>query len=92
MSRRRVRAVAQGRVQGVFFRASTQEEAERRGLHGWVRNRPDGTVETLLEGEESAVAGMLSWLHHGPPRSLVERVTVQEEEGEELLHGFAIRY
>lgn len=92
MSRRRVRAVVYGRVQGVFFRASTQEEAERYGLRGWVRNRPDGSVETVFEGEEKAVTAMEAWLHQGPPASLVEHVAVNEEESVEPLPGFVIRY
>ncbi len=92
MARRRVRAVVHGRVQGVFFRAYTQEEAERRGLRGWVRNRPEGTVETVLAGEEEAVAEMLAWLRRGSPRSLVERVECAEEGGGEEFTGFTVRY
>ena len=92
MAIQRVRAVVQGRVQGVFFRASTQEEAERLGLRGWVRNRPDGSVETVFEGEENAVTAMVTWLHQGPPSSLVERVAVSAEASREPLPGFAIRY
>jgi acylphosphatase len=55
LARKRIRAVVQGRVQGVFFRAYTQEEAQRLGLVGWVRNRPDGTVEAVAEGEAERI-------------------------------------
>lgn len=89
---RRVQAIIHGRVQGVFFRAYTQEEGERRGLRGWVRNRSDGTVETVMEGEEAMVERMLIWLAKGSPRSLVTRVEEGEAEAGELPPGFTIRY
>lgn len=92
MTMRHVRAVVHGRVQGVFFRAYTQEEGERRGLRGWVRNRPEGTVETLFAGEAEQVEGMLAWLHRGSPQSIVERVETEETREEKLPPGFTIRY
>ena len=64
-----------GRVQGVFFRDSTQREAQRLGLHGFVRNRLDGTVEVAVCGPESRVAELVSWLWKGPPAARVDAVT-----------------
>lgn len=60
-------AVVHGRVQGVFFRASTQKKARALGLTGWVRNLPDGTVEVLAVGPRPALEALLAWLHEGPP-------------------------
>ena len=71
------RVVARGRVQGVFFRASTQDEARRAGVAGWVRNRPDGAVEAWLEGPPQAVAAVEDWIRQGgPPRAHVDAVEV----------------
>ena len=77
--RRRVRVVVAGRVQGVWFRASTQREAQTRGVEGWVRNRADGTVEAVFEGPPAAVATMVSWVHRGPERASVTHVQVIDE-------------
>ncbi|WP_340540781.1 acylphosphatase [Nocardioides sp. GXZ039] len=68
----------QGRVQGVFYRASTTREADRLGVRGWVRNEPDGSVAAHLEGEPDAVAELISWCGHGPPGARVERVDVED--------------
>ena len=68
-----------GRVQGVFFRASTRDRARRAGLVGWVRNRPDGAVEAHLEGPTDAVDGVEAWIRDGGPRdAVVEAVEVAE--------------
>ncbi|MEW6218578.1 MAG: acylphosphatase [Thermodesulfobacteriota bacterium] len=80
MAQRRVHVIVEGRVQGVFFRAYTRDEARRNGLVGWVRNRPDGSVESLVEGEAAAVERMLAWFAQGSPMSLVTRVRTREEE------------
>ena len=86
----RRRAEVHGRVQGVFFRASTVEEAERRGVAGWVANRDDGTVELVAEGEAEAVDGLLDWTRSGPSRADVDDVEVTEEEPQGL-RGFEQR-
>ena len=70
-------AVVSGRVQGVGFRWSARAEAQRLGVSGWVRNLPDGTVEAEVEGDEGSVAGMLAWLHRGPPGSHVTGVQTE---------------
>jgi len=75
MGLKRLRVFVEGRVQGVFFRASTREEAKRRALCGWVRNLPDGRVETEFEGEAQEVDKMLLWLAHGPQTAEVRNVT-----------------
>lgn len=75
-----VRAVLSGRVQGVCFRAWTQEEAERRGLDGWVRNRADGTVEAVFAGDDVLVDDMLQACRAGPPAARVEHIDTEEAE------------
>jgi len=72
----RVRVRIHGRVQGVGFRASTQNEAQAHGLAGWVRNTPEGCVEAEFEGPKSQVESMLAWCRSGPS---VARVTDIEE-------------
>ena len=88
MIRRRV--VARGRVQGVFYRDSCRREAERRGLAGWVTNRPDGAVEAVFEGPAEQVEALVSWARRGPSRARVAELEVTDEEtaGET---GFAVR-
>ena len=76
----RRRVVVHGEVQGVFFRDSARKEAERRGVAGWVANRPEGTVEAVFEGEPDAVAALVEFCRSGPPRARVERVEESEEE------------
>ena len=86
----RRRVVAHGDVQGVFFRDSTREEAERRGVAGWVTNRSDGAVEAVFEGEPDAVSALVEFMRDGPSRASVERVEESEEEPEGL-DGFDVR-
>ena len=76
---KRVHVIVEGRVQGVYFRAYTKDTAVKLGLSGWVRNRPNGSVEALIEGERTAVEKMLQWFHKGSPHSLVETVHATEE-------------
>jgi acylphosphatase len=74
----RKHVVAHGRVQGVWFRESARVQAARHGLVGWVRNRPDGTVEAELEGEAEEVELVVAWFERGPRDARVERVEVSE--------------
>lgn len=67
-----------GIVQGVFYRQKTKEQAALRQITGWVKNLPDGRVETLLIGEEEAVLTMLEWLATGPARAVVTSLEVFE--------------
>jgi acylphosphatase len=85
------RAVVYGIVQGVFFRDSCRREAQRAGVSGWVRNRPDGTVEALFEGPDDAVRQMLDWVRQGPPYARVEHVDVTDERPSGHA-GFAITH
>jgi acylphosphatase len=84
------RVTVHGRVQGVFFRDSTQREAERRGVAGWVTNRDDGAVEAWFEGEPDAVEAMVDWAQSGPRKADVEGADVDEVEPEGL-SGFSVR-
>jgi acylphosphatase len=88
MIRRRV--VVHGRVQGVFFRDACRREAAARQVAGWVRNRTDGAVEAVFEGDPQAVETMTGWCHDGPAHARVDRVEVAEEAptGE---RGFEVR-
>lgn len=77
MALKQVHMHVRGRVQGVYFRASTQREAKRLGLTGWVKNRPDGAVEICAEGEEEGLKELIAWAHKGPSAARVERVDVR---------------
>ena len=85
----RKRVVVHGQVQGVFFRDTTRREARSRGVAGWVRNTPEGTVEAVFEGEPEAVEQMVELSRRGPRGAEVERVEVFEEEPEGL-SGFDV--
>lgn len=87
-----VHIVVEGRVQGVFFRAYTEEEANRLGLTGWVRNRRDGSVEAVIEGDSEKIKAMLRWLQKGSPQATVTRVRVTEKEPENQYNDFTIHY
>jgi acylphosphatase len=86
----RRRVVVSGRVQGVFFRDTVRNAAEREGLSGWVRNNRDGTVEAALEGDADAVERVVALCREGPPGADVRDVQVVDEP-EEGLEGFRIR-
>ncbi|MFZ5994482.1 MAG: acylphosphatase [Thermodesulfobacteriota bacterium] len=88
----RAHVIINGRVQGVFFRYSTQQEATRLGLKGWVKNRSDGQVEAVFEGDEPTVEKMLKWCHQGPPHAVVNRVDVTWEDYNGEFGRFDIRY
>ncbi|MDI6795634.1 MAG: acylphosphatase [Desulfatibacillaceae bacterium] len=90
--KRRVHAIISGRVQGVFFRASTQKKALSLGLNGWVKNLPNGSVEAVFEGPDELVEKMIEWAHSGPPSAKVASVQVKEVPADEALSGFAVRY
>ena len=86
----RRRVVVHGDVQGVFFRDSTRTEASRRGVAGWVTNRPDGAVEAVFEGEPEAVEALVAFCRDGPSRARVEDVEEHTEEPEGL-DGFRVK-
>jgi acylphosphatase len=74
-----VHVLISGRVQGVWYRASTKQKAEQLGVFGWVRNTNEGHVEAVFEGEENQVNEMIKWCHQGPPLSRVENVKVEKQ-------------
>jgi acylphosphatase len=86
----RRRVVVSGQVQGVFFRDTCRREASRRGVAGWVRNCPDGTVEAVFEGPEDAVSAMVAWARTGPAQAAVDDVRTFDETPEGRT-GFAVR-
>ncbi|AYF90499.1 acylphosphatase [Pseudomonas sp. JS3066] len=79
-----------GTVQGVYYRQSTQEQADQLELDGWVRNLADGRVEVLLEGEEDAVRALAAWLEQGPAEARVTGVELQEQPVQGVT-GFIVR-
>ncbi len=78
-----------GQVQGVFFRDATRQRALASGVDGWIRNRPDGSVEALLEGPRDAVDRLVAFCRAGPPRARVDRVEVEEQDPAGL-RGFTV--
>lgn len=88
MALKQVHLIVKGRVQGVFFRASAQREARRLGLGGWVRNRPDGSVELVAEGEEELLRDIINWAHRGPGAARVDGVDVRWRSYSGQFHDF----
>ncbi|MDQ3494713.1 MAG: acylphosphatase [Pseudomonadota bacterium] len=84
------RFLVSGRVQGVFFRASTREQAQRRSLRGHARNLPDGRVEVLAAGEDDAINALARWLQQGPPMAQVARVERERASEDEVGTGFVV--
>lgn len=80
-----------GEVQGVFYRASTREQARQQGVAGWVRNLNDGRVEAVFEGQESALQSMVDWCHDGSPAADVTDVRVEWDEPVEGFDRFEVR-
>ena len=88
----RAHAVIRGRVQGVFFRMETKRAADGLGVYGWVRNKSDGTVEAVFEGERDAVEDILRWCRQGPPHGHVTDVNVDWQAYVGEFATFDIRY
>ncbi len=89
--RTRAHVYVSGKVQGVYFRATTRDEARERGVDGWVRNLPDGRVETVFEGPRESVEEMVAFCHEGSSAARVEDVdvTYEDPQGED---GFEVRW
>jgi acylphosphatase len=92
MGKARARVFVSGLVQGVFFRAFTEEVARSHGLTGWVRNMSDGRVEALLEGEKQRVERAIASLRSGPPAARVEDVEVRWEDSSDEFGSFSVMY
>ncbi|MCD2203583.1 acylphosphatase [Halobacterium sp. KA-6] len=86
----RARVLVSGKVQGVYFRANTREQARERGVDGWVRNLRDGRVEAVFEGPADDVGAMVEWCHEGSPAARVDDVEAEYDDPEGL-DGFEIR-
>ena len=82
------RFIVTGGVQGVFFRASTREQAQRLGVRGHAINLPDGSVEVIAAGHDDAIGTLERWLHQGPPMAQVERVERLQAEDASAGEGF----
>ncbi|WP_423998799.1 acylphosphatase [Haloarcula salina] len=91
MSRTRAHVFVSGRVQGVYYRATTRERAQKRGVDGWVRNLDDGRVEAVFEGPEDDVDAMVEFCHEGSDRANVTDVAVEYGEPEGI-DGFEVRW
>lgn len=81
-----------GRVQGVWFRATTREQARLLGVYGWVRNTPEGDVEAHVQGEPDAVDNLIAWCRQGPPGARVDSVEFDEVEPDDTIREFRILY
>ncbi|MBM4257452.1 MAG: acylphosphatase [Deltaproteobacteria bacterium] len=88
----RIHVIVQGRVQGVYFRASTRDRARLLRLAGWVRNCPDGSVELIAEGEKEQLEQLITWCREGPPGARVSAVNVEWQEGNNEFAGFVVKY
>ena len=87
----RIRANIYGKVQGVFFRLSTQRTAQAAGVSGWVKNNPDGSVEAVFEGDQQAVDTVLEWCRTGPANADVESVITETEPFSNRYDDFTVR-
>ncbi len=92
MEKARLHVVIEGRVQGVFFRASAMEEACSLGLSGWVKNCWDGRVEAVFEGERDKVEQVLKWCQKGPPGAMVRNVEANWEDATGEFDTFSIKH
>ncbi|MCL6557737.1 MAG: acylphosphatase [Firmicutes bacterium] len=92
MDKIRVHVIVKGRVQGVYFRGHTREQAVAAGVTGWVRNLPDGSVEAVFEGEDEAVERVVAWCRKGPPAARVTGVTVNRGDWRGEFDDFTIRW
>ncbi len=92
MKVKKVHLTIQGRVQGVFFRASAKEQADRLRLTGWVRNLPEGSVEIQVEGTEDGLDEFINWCHKGPPGASVTNVDLEYLQPSGDMTSFSIEY
>lgn len=92
MVMKRAHVFVSGRVQGVFYRAETKNNASRLNLTGWARNLPDGRVEAVIEGKEDNVNALIDWCRKGPSFASVTEIEVKEEPYTGAFEDFRIRY
>lgn len=91
MTVKRAHIIVEGRVQGVFYRASMKEMADIYGVKGWVRNLPSGEVEAVAEGDSNAIDDLVKWCRQGPPNAAVDQVCVDWETPKNEFKSFEIR-
>jgi len=89
---KRVKVTVSGRVQGVWYRASTRDKAVELGVRGYVRNLPNGDVEFVAVGEEQSVDALVEWARQGPPMARVENLRVEPLEDDVELDGFEVAF
>jgi acylphosphatase len=89
---KRAHVIVQGRVQGVYYRASARDHARRLNLTGWARNCPDGSVELVVEGERRQIEQLIAWCHKGPPAAVVTQVEVEWQTATGEFEGFFVKY
>jgi len=92
VAKARVHLEIRGRVQGVFFRAETADQAVALGLKGWVRNRRDGSVEVVAEGEKDRIEQLLAWCRQGPTLARVSEIAVEWFPATGEFHEFRVAY
>ena len=92
MNSKRVHLLIKGRVQGVYFRQSMMETAEKNNVLGWVQNLPDNRVEAILEGNDSNVDAVIEWANFGPAGAVVDELKIIEENYVGEFSDFEIRY
>lgn len=90
MSKARAHLRISGRVQGVFFRATSRDKANSLDITGWVRNNPDGTVEAVVEGEKEKINEYIKWAHKGSSAARVDEVNVEWEDYQEEFDNYSI--
>lgn len=91
MEQRRVHVIVAGKVQGVYYRASTQEQAQTLGLTGWVRNLPDGDVEFEAQGTQEQLDKLIEWARRGPARAQVTKLLCTHREPQPGETDFVVR-
>ena len=85
-----VHVIISGKVQGVWYRASTKQMADQIGITGWVRNTSEGNVEAMFEGEENLVNEMINWCNKGPSLAKVDNVIIEKMGTKEDFDSFKI--
>lgn len=90
MEKKRVHLIIFGSVQGVFFRASTQQKANELGLKGWVKNRVDGTVELTVDGESDKLKSLVKWCKSGPKHAIVDYIEVSWDDFKDEFTDFRV--
>jgi acylphosphatase len=87
-----IHVLISGRVQGVWYRASTKQKAEQLGITGWVRNTEDGCVEAVFQGSEKQVNEMINWCYKGPPLAKVDDVKIVNKDISEMFEDFILKH